>query len=98
MLSSAGPGDGMPRGGGNGDPTAAKAAKLVARLGEVDRKIHALQAAMDLMPDEDARVLIRKNLYDHIPLQHIPVNMSERTAKRTRSMYIRLVAEYMGEA
>lgn len=98
LYASAGPGDGMPRGGGNGDPTAAKAEKLIARLGEVDRKIHALQEAMDAMPDEDARVLIRKNLYDHIPLQYIPVNMSESTMKRTRALYIRLVAEKMGEA
>ena len=69
LYASAGPGDGMPRGGGNGDPTAAKAEKLIARLEEVDKKIRALQQAMDAMPDEESRVLIRKNLYDHIPLQ-----------------------------
>lgn len=98
LYASAGPWDGMPRGGGNGDPTAAKVEKLIARLEEVDKKIRALQEAMDAMPDEEARVLIRKNLYDHIPLQYIPVNMSESTMKRTRALYVCLVAEKMGEA
>ena len=98
LYASAGPGDGMPRGSGNGDPTAAKAEKLIARLAEVDRKIQAMQKAMDALPDEECRVLVRKNLYDHLPMQYIPVNMSERTMKRVRAQYIRLVAEYMGEA
>lgn len=98
LLASAGPGDGMPRGNSTGDPTAAKAGKLIALLGEADKKIRALETAMDRMPDEESRTLIRKNLYDHIPLQYIPVNMSERTMKRIRALYIRLVAEEMGEA
>ena len=88
----------MPRGGGNGDPTAAKAEKLIARLAEVDRKIDAMQKALDALPDEESRVLVRKNLFDHLPMQYIPVSMSERTMKRVRAQYIRLVAEYMGEA
>lgn len=98
LYASAAPGDGMPRASGNGDPTAAKAEKLIARLAEVDRKIDAMQKALDALPDEESRVLVRKNLFDHLPMQYIPVSMSERTMKRVRAQYIRLVAEYMGEA
>lgn len=88
LLSSPPPRDGMPGHTGVGNPTAAKAERLMRRSAELDRKIKALQDAMETMPDESAREFIRKNLYGRIPIKYIVLPISERTMKRIRRTYL----------
>ena len=97
LLSSPPPGDGMPRSHGNGNPTAAKAERLIMCKDELDRKIKALQSAMEAMPDDTAREFIRKNLYDRLPMRYIDSPLPEISMKRIRRKFICLVAINLGE-
>lgn len=98
LYASSGPGDGMPHGSGTGDPTAQKAEKLLRLLAETDRQITAVEKAYNALPDLTARELIRLNLFDGVPMHHIPLPISESTMKRIRADFVRQVAENMGEA
>ena len=89
LLGSSGPQDGMPR-GGPGNPTEAKAERLMAAKVDVQRKLDAIHGALETLPDEDARKLIRLNLFKHIPMQLINMNqLPIITMKRIRSQFLR---------
>lgn len=98
LYSGTPPANGMPHASGTGDPTAAKAERLVRLKADTERKVQAINAAYDLLPDDTARKLIRQNLFDGVPMHHLPLPISIRTMKRIRSEFVRRVAENMGEA
>ena len=98
LYSGTPPANGMPHASGTGDPTAAKAERLVRLKADTERKVQAINAAYDLLPDDTARDMIRRNVFDGIPMQNIDTPMSIRTMKRIRSEFVRRVAENMGEA
>lgn len=89
--------DGQPKGTGTGDPTARKAERLIAAKERNDWKIRAVEQAWCRMADEAAREFIKKNIFEGIQMQYIDLPMSIRTMKRTRSQFIRYVAEELGE-
>lgn len=89
--------DGQPRAQGVGDPTARKAERLVAAKERNDWKIRAVEQAWCRMVDEPAREFVKKNIFEGIQMQYIDLPMSIRTMKRTRSQFIRYVAEELGE-
>ena len=89
--------DGQPKAQGVGDPTARKAERLIAAKERNDWKIRAVEQAWCRMVDETAREFVKKNIFEGIQMQHIDLPMSIRTMKRTRSQFIRYVAEELGE-
>ena len=89
--------DGQPKGTGTGDPTARKAERLIAAKERNDWKIRAVEQAWRRMVDETAREFVRLNIFDGVQMQYIDLPMSIRTMKRTRSQFIRFVAEELGE-
>ena len=89
--------DGQPKAQGVGDPTARKAERLIAAKERNDWKIRAVEQAWCRMVDEPAREFVKKNIFEGIQMQHIDLPMSIRTMKRTRSQFIRYVAEELGE-
>lgn len=89
--------DGQPKAQGVGDPTARKAERLIAAKERNDWKIRAVKQAWCRMVDEPAREFVKKNIFEGIQMQHIDLPMSIRTMKRTRSQFIRYVAEELGE-
>ena len=89
--------DGQPKAQGTGDPTARKAERLIAAKERNDWKIRAVEQAWCRMVDEPAREFVKKNIFEGIQMQHIDLPMSIRTMKRTRSQFIRYVAEELGE-
>ena len=89
--------DGQPKAQGVGDPTARKAERLIAAKERNDWKIRAVEQAWCRMVDEPAREFVKKNLFEGIQMQYIDLPMSIRTMKRTRSQFIRYVAEELGE-
>lgn len=89
--------DGQPRTQGVGDPTARKAERLIAEKERNDWKIRAVEQAWCRMVDETAREFIRLNIFESVQMQCIDLPMSIRTMKRTRSQFIRYVAEELGE-
>lgn len=89
--------DGQPKAQGVGDPTARKAERLIAAKERNDWKIWAVEQAWCRMVDEPAREFVKKNLFEGIQMQYIDLPMSIRTMKRTRSQFIRYVAEELGE-
>ena len=96
IHGSAGPADGMPRGSGTGDPTARKAERLIVSLARVEEKIRAVEDALDALPDDEAKYLIRKNIFEGVPIKSVDVHMSESTCKRVREAYILRVAVNLG--
>lgn len=89
--------DGQPKAQGVGDPTARKAERLIAAKERNDWKIRAVEQAWCRMVDEHAREFVKKNIFEGIQMQYIDLPMSIRTMKRTRSQFIRYVAEELGE-
>lgn len=89
--------DGQPKAQGVGDPTARKAERLIAAKERNDLKIRAVEQAWRRMADETAREFVKKNIFEGIQMQYIDLPMSIRTMKRTRSQFIRYVAEELGE-
>lgn len=89
--------DGQPKAQGVGDPTARKAERLIAAKERNDWKIRAVEQAWCRMVDEPAREFVKKNLFEGAQMQYIDLPMSIRTMKRTRSQFIRYVAEELGE-
>ena len=89
--------EGQPKAQGVGDPTARKAERLIAAKERNDWKIRAVEQAWCRMVDEPAREFVKKNIFEGIQMQHIDLPMSIRTMKRTRSQFIRYVAEELGE-
>lgn len=89
--------DGQPKAQGVGDPTARKAERLIAAKERNDCKIRAVERAWRRMVDEPAREFVKKNIFEGIQMQYIDLPMSISTMKRTRSQFIRYVAEELGE-
>ena len=89
--------DGQPKAQGVSDPTARKAERLIAAKERNDWKIRAVEQAWCRMVDEPAREFVKKNIFEGIQMQCIDLPMSIRTMKRTRSQFIRYVAEELGE-
>lgn len=89
--------DGQPHGSGVGNPTARKAEALLAVQTRNEEKIAAVRRAMARMSDDTEREFIKRNLFRHVQMQYIDLPMSIRTMKRTRSQFIRFVAEELGE-
>ena len=89
--------DGQPKAQGVGDPTARKAERLIAAKERNEWKIRAVEQAWCRMVDEPAREFVKKNIFEGIQMQYIDLPMSIRTMKRTRSQFIRYVAEELGE-
>lgn len=100
LYGSAGPSDGMPH-AGPGNPTAAKAERLIRAKAMADKKIRALQNALEHLPDDWCAKLIRNNLFRRPPismeclLYRHGYPMSIRTMKRVRHDYIMDVAREM---
>lgn len=90
--------DGMPHATGVGNPTAEKAMALIERKAKLDEKIKAIEDALDMLRDDIERDVIRRNLFDKVPMDHINAPLSVSTMKRIRSEFVRRVAENMGEA
>lgn len=89
--------DGQPKAQGIGDPTARKAERLIAAKERNDWKIRAVEQAWSRMEDQTARDFVKHNLFEGLQMQYIDLPMSIRTMKRTRSRFIRFVAEELGE-
>lgn len=89
--------DGQPKAHDVGDPTARKAERLIAAKERNDWKIRAVEQAWCRMVDEPAREFVKKNIFEGTQMQYIDLPMSIRTMKRTRSQFIRYVAEELGE-
>lgn len=89
--------DGQPKAQGVGDPTGRKAERLIAAKERNDWKIHAVERACARMADDSERAFIKQNLFEGMQMQYIDLPMSMRTMKRTRSRFIRFVAEELGE-
>lgn len=89
--------DGQPKAQGTGDPTARKAERLIAVKERNDWKIRAVEQAWSRMEDQTARDFVKHNLFEGLQMQYIDLPMSIRTMKRTRSQFIRFVAEELGE-
>lgn len=89
--------DGQPKAPGTGDPTARKAERLIAAKERNDWKIRAVEQAWSRMEDQTARDFVKFNLFEGLQMQYIDLPMSIRTMKRTRSLFIRYVAEELGE-
>lgn len=89
--------DGQPKAQGVGDPTSRKAERLIAAKERNDWKIRAVEQAWCRMVDEPAREFVKKNIFEGTQMQYIDLPMSIRTMKRTRSQFIRYVAEELGE-
>lgn len=89
--------DGQPKGSGTGNPTARKAEQLLAARERNDQKIRAVEQAFFQMQDKCAQDFIRCNLFEGKQMQYICLPISERTMKRYRSKYIRLLARELGE-
>ena len=89
--------DGQPKAQGVGDPTARKAERLIAAKERNDWKIRAVEQAWSRMEDQTARDFVKYNLFEGLQMQYIDLPMSIRTMKRTRSQFIRFVAEELGE-
>lgn len=96
LLGSSAPSDGMPRSAGPGNPTAAKAERLMREKENVDMQIKAIQDALETLPDDPARKLIRQNLFQRIPMHWVNIPMAIVTMKRTRSRFIRQLARNLG--
>lgn len=101
LFGSSGPSDGMPRGGGTGDPTAAKAERLMHEKERVDRQLTALQRAFERLDDKWEKMLIRENLFRHpwvsmecLIARGIPYSVP--TMKRKRHDFIVDVARELG--
>lgn len=89
--------DGQPKAQGIGDPTARKAERLIAAKERNDWKIRAVEQAWSRMEDQTARDFVKLNLFEGLQMQYIDLPMSIRTMKRTRSQFIRFVAEELEE-
>ena len=97
ILYGSPPHDGQPKAQGTGDPTARKAERLIAAKKRNDWKIRAVEQAWCRMEDQTARDFVKYNLFEGLQMQFIDLPMSIRTMKRTRSQFIRYVAEELGE-
>lgn len=89
--------DGQPKAQGTGDPTARKAERLIAAKERNDWKIRAVEQAWSRMEDQTARDFVKYNLFEGLQMRYIDLPMSIRTMTRTRSQFIRFVAEELGE-
>lgn len=96
ILSSAPPGDGMPRGNSTGDPTARRAERIIAAQAETMRQKQAIDEAFDEL-DETGQTVVRLNLFERLPLYTLDVDLSERQMKRIRRGFVLRVAEKLGE-
>lgn len=89
--------DGQPKGTGTGNPTARKGERLIVAKERNEQKIKAVEQAWSRMEDQTARDFVKFNLFEGLQMQYIDLPMSVRTMKRTRSQFIRFVAEELGE-
>ena len=101
LYGSSGPSDGMPRGSGTGDPTAAKAERLMQEKARVDKQLSAIQRAFDRLEDKWEQMLIRDNLFRHpwVSMECLIARgcpMSVPTMKRIRHDFIVDVARELG--
>lgn len=60
------------------------------------QKTEAVRLALEALRDDTERELIRRNLFDKVPLQYIPIPLSLSTMKRIRARFLRLLAENLG--
>ena len=97
LLGSGGPADGMPRASAPGNPTAAKAERMMREKEKVERMIRAIQEALETLPDETAMQVIRKNLFQQIPMHWINLPVSIPTMKRIRAAFICQLARNLGK-
>lgn len=97
LYASAAPPAGMPRGSDVGKPTESTALRLIRKKDEIDRKIGAIQRALEFLPGEVERAFIRKNLFERVPMIYIDAPISERTGKRIRAAYIQRLAMELDE-
>lgn len=89
--------DGQPHGTGVSDPTARKAERIVLRQEENARKIVAVEQAWSLMTEDGGREFIKKNLFEHIPMQHINLALSIIAMKRVRKKFMIALAMNLHE-
>ena len=89
--------DGQPRGSGTGDPTARKVEKILQRQRENDRKIRAVEQAWMSLRKQHERDLIKKNLFEHIPMMYLDLPMCLRSMKQVRKRFLVRLAENLHE-
>lgn len=97
ILHSSKCSDGQPKGSGIGDPTAAKAARLIEVKERNDFKIRAVEQAWCRMVDDTARRFIKKNVFEGVPMHRIDLPISICTMKRLRNRFIFYLAQELGE-
>ncbi len=85
------------RGSGVSDPTGHKAEKLILRKKEVERKISAIEQAWESFDTPMHREVIRKNLFEGVPMEQINLPCSVRTMKRIRKRFLTALAENLNE-
>ena len=89
--------DGQPRGSGTGDPTGRKVEKILQRQRESDRKIRAVEQAWISLHKQHERDLIKKNLFEHIPMMHLDLPMCLRSMKQVRKRFLIQLAKNLHE-
>lgn len=89
--------DGQPRGNGTGNPTAAKAERLIEAKARNDWKIRAVEQAWARMADETEREFIKRNIFEGVQMHYINTPLSLRTMQRIRSKFISFLAEELRE-
>lgn len=64
---------------------------------ELERKISAVQSALEALPDEISRELIRQNMFKRVPMNRLDLPMSITTMKRIRTKFVYELAKRMNE-
>ena len=62
-----------------------------------DKKIKAVEQAWAACMDECEQELIKKNLFEHVPMAYINLPMSERSMRRARKRFLIRLAERLEE-
>ena len=62
-----------------------------------NKKIEAVEQAWAACVDECERELIKKNLFEHVPMGYINLPMSERSMRRARKRFLIRLAERLEE-
>lgn len=60
------------------------------------QKAAAVRRALEGLNDDSERELMRRNLFDKVSLQRIPMPLSLSTMKRIRARFLRLLAQELG--
>ena len=89
--------DGQPKGNGTGNPTAAKAERLIEAKARNDWKIRAVEQAWARMADETEREFIKLNIFKGVRMHYIELPMSIMSMKRVRGRFIKYLAEELKE-